>query len=353
MNVTGEPSERPRNRRILVWLKRIGVGSVLLLFTVVLSLYIIQTVTSAQTKRKYPPPGQLVDVGGFRLHMQSSGTGTPTVVLDAGGGGGYSQSWALVQPEVAKFTRVISYDRAGLGWSDPGTATRTTKQMASELNTLLTKAGIPGPYVLVGHSLGGFNVRMFAHEYPDQVAGMVLVDSSQEADEPINENSESGKEHEEGMPILKLGRSLIPLGIARLFLAANAKLPLEMQAVDKALRLQTKSALTICDEILNFNTSVSQMRGWTLPSELPLAVLSHWDPNIEDPRMSKEDHMKLLKAWTKHQAQLARQSTNSYHLAVPDSGHGIHEDQPTVVIDAIRRVVESVRTQTKLVTPEQ
>jgi pimeloyl-ACP methyl ester carboxylesterase len=110
------------------------------------------------------------------LHYISSGSGSPVVVLDSGLGGDISQ-WRLVHPEVAKFTRVISYDRAGLGWSDRGPRDRTSKQIVKELHTMLKQAEVPGPYVLVGSSFGGYNVQLFAHEYPDQVAGLVLVDS--------------------------------------------------------------------------------------------------------------------------------------------------------------------------------
>jgi alpha/beta hydrolase fold len=115
---------------------------------------------------RYPPPGQLVDVGGERLHIDCVGEGSPTVVLESGLGGS-SLDWRLVQPELGKTTRVCAYDRAGMGWSDPSPQPRTPRQIADELHTLLTHAGIAGPYVLVGHSLGGKNVRLFALTHPD------------------------------------------------------------------------------------------------------------------------------------------------------------------------------------------
>ena len=118
-------------------------------------------------------------MGGYSLHIQCVGTGSPTVVLDAGLGG-TSLDWNLVQTEIGPTTQVCAYDRAGMGWSDTGPAPRTPGQIARELHTLLTNAGIPGPYVLVGHSAGGKNVRMFALQYPDEVAGMVLVDARSE-----------------------------------------------------------------------------------------------------------------------------------------------------------------------------
>jgi pimeloyl-ACP methyl ester carboxylesterase len=119
----------------------------------------------------------MVDVGGYRLHLYCTGEGSPTVILEAGGGNPWL-SWYQVQPQVAQFTRVCSYDRAGLGWSDPSPKPRTTKVIADELHTLLHNAGITAPFVLVGHSLGGLDARMFASQYPSEAVGMVLVDSS-------------------------------------------------------------------------------------------------------------------------------------------------------------------------------
>ena len=126
-----------------------------------------------------PPPGRLVDAGGYRLHLHCTGTGRPTVVL-AAGLGDYSIDWGLVQPRVARFTRVCSYDRAGYAWSDPDPRPRSLQRAVDELQALLTNAEIPGPYVLVGHSWGGHIARVFAAQHRDAVAGMVLVDSSHE-----------------------------------------------------------------------------------------------------------------------------------------------------------------------------
>ena len=117
-----------------------------------------------------------MDVGGYRLHINCTGTGSPTVVIDAGWGD-WSTAWGFVQPEVAKTTRVCTYDRAGMGWSDAGPLPRDAAQYAKELHTLLKNANIPGPYVMVGHSLGGFAVRVFVHDYASEIVGVVLIDS--------------------------------------------------------------------------------------------------------------------------------------------------------------------------------
>ena len=126
-----------------------------------------------------PPPGQFVDVGGHRLHLWCIGSGPPTVVFESGLGGG-AFDWGYVQPSVARSRRACTYDRAGYGYSELGPRPRSSRQIANELFTLLDRAGIAGPVVLVGHSFGGYNVRLFAAEYPRKVVGLVLVDASHE-----------------------------------------------------------------------------------------------------------------------------------------------------------------------------
>ena len=123
--------------------------------------------------------GRLVDVGGYKLHIHDTGSGGPTVILDACLGGNHLY-WGLVQPEVEKFTRVCSYDRAGLGLSDESSLERTSENIAKELHTLLHAGGVSGPYILVGHSSGGINMRMYANMYPEDVHGVILIDASHE-----------------------------------------------------------------------------------------------------------------------------------------------------------------------------
>ena len=166
-------SSKRRGRGCLLWLG----GGLAVLLGLALVGYIYEPLAEAADAKAYPPPGELVDVGGYRLHIHCTGTGSPTVVIEAGLGD-WSTSWGgVVQPEVAKTTRVCTYDRAGLGWSDAAPGPSDAAQFAKELHTLLQNANVPGPYVMVGHSLGGLIVRVFAHDYASEVAGVVLVDS--------------------------------------------------------------------------------------------------------------------------------------------------------------------------------
>src|SRR5215475_394970 len=167
---------------------RMYLASVALALAPLPALFAPQAVTVAPQSQPeqppFPPPGRLVDVGGWRLHLNCTGearASQPTVILEAGLGD-FSVEWSLVQPGVAKFARVCSYDRAGDGWSELGPHPRTLRQIVYELHTLLDKAGVKPPLVVVGHSYGGWLVRLYASTYPADVAGMVLVEAG--ADNP-------------------------------------------------------------------------------------------------------------------------------------------------------------------------
>ena len=128
-------------------------------------------------ERRHPPRGELIDVGGHRLHIHRQGKGSPAVVIDAGLAGG-SYEWDALAAEISAVTEVCTYDRAGYGWSDRGPTPRSSQQIVAELHTLLEKAQVKPPFILVGHSLGGLNVRLYASQHPDEVAGVVLVDAA-------------------------------------------------------------------------------------------------------------------------------------------------------------------------------
>ena len=169
------PVTRRRSRGVLHWIGRIVLGIVVLVVVLLAVGAIAQWFASASDRRTYPPPGELVDVGGYRLHLVCMGEGSPTVILDALGDGTSAQ-WGWVQPAVAATTRVCAYDRAGRGWSEAGPAPRDGATITQELHTLLVNAGIEGPKVFVGHSYGAMIARIYTDLYPEDVAGVVLVD---------------------------------------------------------------------------------------------------------------------------------------------------------------------------------
>ncbi len=156
----------------------IGLLALLVIMMIVGAIY--QSAASASDLKKYPTPGELYEVGDYRLHLYCTGEGSPTVILEAGAGSP-GLIWNFVQEEIAGSTRVCSYDRAGFGWSDPASGPLSPQQIASDLHALLEAAGVPGPYILVGHSAGGEYIRSYVRQYPSNVLELVFVDSSPES----------------------------------------------------------------------------------------------------------------------------------------------------------------------------
>jgi pimeloyl-ACP methyl ester carboxylesterase len=236
---------------------------------------IYQASATALDQRAYRPPGQLFDVGGYKLHifcMGESHDASPTVILDAQNGGTVSH-WAWIQPELAKSTRVCAYDREGLGWSEPSPRPQDSRQNAAALHTLLRAAGVPAPYVLVGHSFGGLYVRMYADRYPDEIAGMVLI-----------EGTHPDVFKRLGMPdvmpgaderMVELGPLVSRLGLLRItrFITAGPDLPARQQAELNAYYASTKFAEMIRRQYHLFATLLAQVRAARGLGDTPLAVV--------------------------------------------------------------------------------
>jgi pimeloyl-ACP methyl ester carboxylesterase len=173
----GGAERRPRRRRVLLWIGYLlaVLAGLVVLLAIVGAIY--QSVESSNDLRAHSPPGRLVEVNGYKMHLYCVGDGSPTVILESGLGDNWL-SWYKVQPALAKFTRVCSYDRAGVGWSDAQPEPPVSRNIAHHLHGLLNNAGVKPPYVLVGHSMGGIHLRVYQNVYPSDVVGMVLVDSS-------------------------------------------------------------------------------------------------------------------------------------------------------------------------------
>ena len=193
--------------KAILWL----VGALLAL-TVAGAIY--QAIATKLAERAYPPPGEMVDVGGYSLHINCVGQGNPTVVLDTALEA-MSTSWVRVQQEVSGTTRVCAYDRSGMGWSEMGLEPRDAKQVSGELHALLEGAGIEGPYVLVGHSFGGLYTQTYAARYPDEVAGVALVESSHP--QQFSRLSEARDSYEQTKRLYAVASLLARIGVVRLF----------------------------------------------------------------------------------------------------------------------------------------
>lgn len=293
-----------------------------------------QSIASAQDTSSYPAPGRLIDVGGYRLHLYCTGTarpGSPTVILEAGLGD-TSLVWSKVQPGVASFTRVCSYDRTGLGWSDTRPLPRTIGRMVAELHTLLMKADVPGPYVLVGHSLGGLIMQLYAYTYPQQVAGLVLVDSVHE-DELARIPGEQ-QDNLDYMKQLSLCQALAPFGIGRFTGFYNgfvAEYPTTVQPAAKAQFTQTRHCQATSDELAAWDESAAQIRAARHSlGHLPLVVLTHGISPL-GPQGER--------IWQALQRDLTGLSSDSLRIIASRSGHYILLEQPELVIASIKQVL--------------
>ena len=300
----------------------------------VLAGLVYQFVATRIDEYRYPAPGEVVDVGGYSMHLYCTGEGggAPTVVMDSGLGGTVLD-WQLVQPEVAQFARVCTYDRAGMGWSEPGAQPRTSQQIVEELHDLLGNAGVQGPYVLVGHSFGGTNVQLYASQYPNEVAGMVLVDSATEDGMLVTLT-----EALQGSPVTT--KILATIGVTRLPYTLGGETD-ERTAISS----HRKHYFAVADETSSWEESFEQRLASPLSlGDKPLIVLTAGAFHIPpDAGIPQEQIDPFLEAHSEFQADLPLHSQNSEQIIAEDSGHYIQEEQPDVVIDAIREVLEAAR----------
>lgn len=294
--------------------------------------YLYENIAEARDRRFNPMPGKLVDVGGGRrMHIDCTGEGKPTVVLDSGLGDSYI-SWRKVQPEVARFASVCSYDRAGLGYSDPSPKPRTAKVIAQELHALLQAAAIPPPYILVGHSMGGYDVRLFANLYPSEVAGVVLVDAShpdQESRLPLDLRNLEGTELREN----EFLEYSILFGIPRLLRLCDD------DAFSRAAECNFHSAREGVAEMRALAESARQTAAAGSLGNLRLAVLSH-DPEKPSSELPPDLAKATNEAWEKMQEDLAHLSTRGAQSIARNSSHYIQLDRPDLVIATIREVID-------------
>jgi pimeloyl-ACP methyl ester carboxylesterase len=322
----------------------------------------VQAQSESPSPPPFPPPGKLVDVGGWRLHLNCTGearAGQPTVILEPGIGD-FSVEWSLVQPGVAKFARVCSYDRAGDGWSELGPHPRTFRQIVYELHTLLDKAGVKPPFVLVGQSYGGWLVRLYAFTYPAEVAGMVLVDAGKE--DPwrmVNGKLPRSSDLVKGEPIppVKVAGPLrisdIPPEALRQMKAGAAQLAQHANDPprDKLPPAAQKMREWALGQIGHIAAGVNPVEIEELAAlraeraksayplgDKPLIVLTRGisDADGQDGKSFEAEHRR-------DHAASAKMSRNGKLIIATRSGHHIQLDEPELVIQSIREVLGAIK----------
>jgi pimeloyl-ACP methyl ester carboxylesterase len=320
---------------------------------------VFQMIGNWADERRFPPPGRMVDIDGYRLHLKQQGSGRPLVVLESGLAA-TSISWSPVQTRLARFTAVCSYDRAGLGWSErrrDRSCPCTLQQTAGELEALLRKSGLAPPFVLVGHSFGGLLVRAFAHVYPEQVAGLVLVD-------PVSLmywGSASRADRDQiraGVSLSRRGAVLARLGVVRAALSVLnaggrwfptrigraaarqgsdlmrnlatevARLPRELRSEVRAHWSRPKAFIAMAEYLEALPDSAAAGLKLSLPPGIPVTILSAGNATAEE--------LRERDAW-------ASQSERGRHVKVPGTGHWLQLERPEAVADAVREMVTQLR----------
>lgn len=324
--------------------KRLAIGAAVLVGLLVIVGLGTGAWAKARLAARHPAPGVLVDMGGYRLHLHCTGDGARTVVMDAGLLD-FSAHWAKVRPDVERFARGCTYDRAGLGWSDPGPHPRTNRAMVTELRTLLSRAGVEGPYVLVGHSFGGVNARLFAHLHPDEVSGVALVDSAHE-DQMVR------------LPELSAGvrqtaeqfRSLVPLVATGMLALAPGGIP--DRGLPAAALAQYRGVLASSGdfrhavaELEGMEASFEEVRSGGAPDlgDTPLVVITR-GPGAPTADATSDVSEAV---WHELQSRLLETSRNAVQIVAARSGH---DDRPELVVDVVRGLVpvRSVRPEEDL-----
>jgi len=328
----------------------------LLVVLLPLSGFLYQAVGSARDRRKFPPPGRLVDIRGRRSHLVEAGQGSPTVIFESGISAS-SLNWTFLHAEIARFTRACAYDRAWLGWSDPAATPRVAAQLVEELHALLEAASVQPPYIFVGHSFGGLLVDSYASAYPDQVAGLVLIDPLPAA-EWAGISGERLRILRWGIRLSGRGALVARFGVVRLSLALLSggarripkliarissgraestlsrlvgevqKMPPQVWPMVQAHWCQPKAFLGMAEYFRALPTSAEQAAALSDLPRIPVSILSA--ANSTRAQLAERD-------------AIASRSPHGKHIVVTDSGHWIHLDQPQVVLETIREMVELSR----------
>lgn len=306
--------------KILTWLKKAAIGLILLIFFLSVIGAIYESILRAQTENQLDPVGKLIDVGGHQLHYVKQGTGTASVIFEAGLDPGGRSAWFRVQDKISDYATTLSYDRAGLMWSERGDNPKTAQAMAEELHALLEKTNTKPPYILVGHSFAGLILRSFIHQYPDEVSAIILVDASHP-----EQNKRAGQ---------KMGRTPLWLvdyansvGLFRLLPKHVYPNTNQDDAINRyANSLLFKSVRASIEETNAFESIAEEISSINSFGDIPLTVIT---ANKEGDQL-----------WNELQKELLDLSKNSQQITVSDSGHYIQLEKPNIVIDAIKEALE-------------
>lgn len=333
------------------WLTRVAIAllSVMVLATLTGTIY--ESVSRTNATKEFPAPGKLVDIGnGRHIQLDCRGQGAPVVVFESGLDSLGSLSWAAVHDAIAQTTRACAYSRAGMMWSDASDRPLRSAHVAEDLHRALSAAGEPGPFVMVGHSLGGPYLLTYTGLYGEEVAGMVLVDASH-PDQVARVRAVIGKDIEQPTGLLNFAASIAWTGLVRAVTrnepTAPPSAPPAIQAPSAAWFPTSLSAMA--REMAGLEATMAIPEAARNLGDRPLVVLTHSEKSsakdLQQMELTPEQGDRMDAVWRTLHDEEATWSTRSRHEVVPRSAHYIQFDQPQAVIAAVREVIEQVRQE--------
>lgn len=330
------------------WIAYVCFGFFALAVLVTIIGVVYEMFSRRHAAQEFPPPGKLVDIGGRLIQLDCRGTGSPTVVFESGLDMSGSLSWSAVHDEIAKTTRACAYSRAGIMWSDVRDTPQNGKSIAEDLHATLSKAGEQGPFVLVGHSLGGPYIMTYTKYFSAEVAGLVFVDASHP--DQVQRFDAVAKISESKLMQLrdKMGALLNWTGVVRVVAGTYEKMPNLPDSVDLAVKAYTATSLgPMIKESETFEQTLAEAGTFRQLGDRPLFVLTSMAPLPEKAiakiKITAEQAKQHQEIWKQMHEEQATWSSQSQHQLVPDAGHYIQFDRPDIVIAAVRSVVENVR----------
>ncbi len=330
------------------WVKRILLSILGLVLSLILVGFVYEHISRIYVEKHMPIRGKLIDIGEHKLNLNLKGTGKHLVVFESGLDAGGSLVWGQVQDEISKTNSTASYDRAGIMWSERGKNPKTGEAIATELHTLLKKANQNGPYLLVGHSIGGYIVRSFVEKYPGEVLGIVLVDAS---------HPEQFKRFPPEVTAISstppewLAKFVNSIGIVRLFFTGE-QYPntLKTDSINIINNSYLPASLpAVLEEKKNLEEMAKEAGRINTFGNIPLIVITGISENRRNEYPTKELGLKVEKIWMQMQKELLELSTNSEQMLANRSAHFVQLQQPEVVIEAIRKILRQLPDSSKTV----
>lgn len=320
-----------------------GKALALALVVLILAGIVYERVGERLDRRRFPRGGHSVDMGGRTLNVDCSGEGSPAVIF-VSGASGTGDGWQSIQNRIKTLTRACWYDRAGLGWSDPGPMPLTAQASAEDLHELLRRINVPPPYILVGHSFGGAIVRVYTGLYPGDVAGVVLVDSMQEGQMRYSPSKIFGVLANYPQRIQPLACALVPVVFPVLRVLGILRLAIQFSKQKLSLTLQPKTIVTSASEGCNWEEDIRELRAAGTLGDRPLAVLtagmtgSSPDPRVQAAIDAYHD------LWVhEFQPDLAKLSSRGTQEVIQYDHHGIPAEAPEAVVASVDEMVEDLR----------